>query len=195
MNLTMRQLAPLFGASKSAADRIIDHLGPLLALQPRRQFRKDTVLIVEGTLVPTRDFTIAGQSKNYRYSTAHQVVIDADTHLVVVVGWPLPGNRNDSRGLGGIWRKRRCRRHDDDRRRRLPRYRPGHPAPPPERPRTPGLEGGAPGTFTLSPFSYIPFTFEESADPAGDSDHRRKVFRCARIPTNPPRREGSTGEY
>lgn len=30
-----------------------------------------------------------------RYSTNHQVVIDADTCLVVVVGWPLAGNRND----------------------------------------------------------------------------------------------------
>ncbi|MGW5172342.1 transposase family protein [Streptomyces nodosus] len=36
-NLTMRQLAPLFGASKSAADRIIDHLGPMLALRPRKR--------------------------------------------------------------------------------------------------------------------------------------------------------------
>ena len=27
----MRQLAPLFGISKSAADRIIDHLGPIRA--------------------------------------------------------------------------------------------------------------------------------------------------------------------
>lgn len=55
----MRQLAPLFGVSKSAADRIIDHLGPLLALQPRRRFARDAVLIVDGTLVPTRDHTIA----------------------------------------------------------------------------------------------------------------------------------------
>lgn len=30
-NLTLRQLAPLFGISKSAADRIINHLGPSLA--------------------------------------------------------------------------------------------------------------------------------------------------------------------
>ena len=97
-NLTMRQLAPLFGISKSAADRIIDHLGPMLAVQPRRRFRKDTVLIVDGTLVPTRDHTVAEQSENYRYSTAHQVVIDADTCLVVVVGRPVPGNRHDSRG-------------------------------------------------------------------------------------------------
>jgi hypothetical protein len=93
--LTMRQLAPLFGISKSAVDRIIDHLGPLLALQPRRRFAKDAVLIVDGTLVPTRDHAVAEQSKNYRYSTNHQVVIDADTRLVVVVGQPLPGNRND----------------------------------------------------------------------------------------------------
>ncbi len=101
-NLTMRQLAPLFGVSKSAADRVIDHLGPMLALQPRKRFAKDAVLIVDGTLVPTlvptRDRSIAEQSKNYRYSTAHQVVIDADTRLVVVVGRPLPGNRHDSRG-------------------------------------------------------------------------------------------------
>lgn len=75
-NLTLRQLAPLFGVSKSAAERIIGHLGPLLALNPRRRFRKDTVLIVDGTLVPTRDHTVAERSKNYRYSTNHQVVID-----------------------------------------------------------------------------------------------------------------------
>ncbi|MFF6777968.1 transposase [Streptomyces sp. NPDC012637] len=94
-NLTLRQLAPLFGVSKSAANRIVSHLGPLLALKPRRRFRKNTVLIVDGTLVPTRDHTIAERSKNYRYSTNHQVVIDADTRRVVVVGQPLPGNRND----------------------------------------------------------------------------------------------------
>jgi hypothetical protein len=39
---------------------------------------------------------VAAKSKNYRYSTNHQVVIRADTQLVVVVGTPLPGNRNDS---------------------------------------------------------------------------------------------------
>ena len=94
-NLTIRQPGPLFGVSKSAADRIIGHLGPLLALRPRRRFGKDTVLIVDGTLVPTRDHAVAEQSKNYRYSTNHQVVIDADSRLVVAIGRPLPGNRND----------------------------------------------------------------------------------------------------
>jgi len=62
-----------------------DHLGPRLALRCRKRFVKDTVLIVDGTLVPTRDHTIAAQSKNYRYSTNHQVAIDTDTRLVVVV--------------------------------------------------------------------------------------------------------------
>lgn len=46
-NLTKLQLAPLFGVSKSTADRIIDHLGPMLALQPRKRFAKDTVLARE----------------------------------------------------------------------------------------------------------------------------------------------------
>ncbi|WP_210582875.1 transposase, partial [Streptomyces sp. GESEQ-4] len=97
-NLTPRRLAPLFGISKSAANRIIDHLGPKIALRPRKRFGKDTVLIVDGTLVLTCDRTIAEQSKNYRYSTGHQVVIAAGTRLVVVVGRPLAGNRHDSRG-------------------------------------------------------------------------------------------------
>ncbi|MFI7097080.1 transposase [Streptomyces lydicus] len=95
-NLTLRQLAPLFGISKSAADRIINRLAPLIALRPRRRFRKGTVLIVDGTLA-TRDHAVAEQAKNHRYSTNHQVVIDADTRLVVAVGQPVPGNRNDCR--------------------------------------------------------------------------------------------------
>lgn len=94
-NLTLRQLAPLFGISKSAAGRIVSQLGPLLALRPQSRFRSDTVLIVDGTLVPTRDHSVAEQSKNYRYSTNHQVVIDAVSRLVVSVGRPVPGNRND----------------------------------------------------------------------------------------------------
>jgi hypothetical protein len=62
-NLTLRQLAPVFGVSKSAADQIIYHLGPSLAFHPRKRFREDTVLIMDGTLVPSRDHPIAAQSK------------------------------------------------------------------------------------------------------------------------------------
>lgn len=64
-NLTLRQIAPLLGVSKSDGDRIIDRIGPQLALKPRRRFREDTVLIVEGTPVPTRDHTLAEPSKKY----------------------------------------------------------------------------------------------------------------------------------
>ncbi|WP_193475499.1 transposase family protein [Streptomyces griseomycini] len=97
-NRTMRQLGPLFGISKSAADRVIDHIAPLLALTPvRRRHPAGTVLIVDGTLVPTRDRSVAASSKKYRYSTNHQVVTDANTRLVVAAGCPLPGNRHDTR--------------------------------------------------------------------------------------------------
>jgi Helix-turn-helix of DDE superfamily endonuclease len=59
-NLTMRQLAPLFGVKTAAVHRIIDRLGPFLALAPaRRKYGPDTVLIVDGTLVPTRDGSVA----------------------------------------------------------------------------------------------------------------------------------------
>lgn len=108
-NLTMRQLAPLFGISKSAADRIIDQLGPLFALQPRRRFARDAALIVDGTLVPTRDHSIAEQSKNYRYSTNHQVIIDADTRLFARrFGPPVPARsalwagQSPTGGAGGV---------------------------------------------------------------------------------------------
>ncbi len=62
-NLTLRQLAPLSGVSKSAADRVVNHLGPALALQQRKRFGRDIVLIVDGTLVPTDDHTVAEQSR------------------------------------------------------------------------------------------------------------------------------------
>ncbi|MFE0459331.1 transposase [Kitasatospora sp. NPDC058965] len=42
------------------------------------------MLIVDGTLVSTRGHSIAEQSKNYRYPTNHQVVVDAHTRLVVM---------------------------------------------------------------------------------------------------------------
>ncbi len=55
----------------------------------------DTVLTVDGTLVPTHDRTVTAPSKNYRNSVNIQVVIDAGTRLVVAVGRPVPGNHND----------------------------------------------------------------------------------------------------
>lgn len=52
------------------------------------------MLIVDGTLVPTRDHAVAERSE-LPVLNETPVVIDADTRLVVVVGRPLPGNRND----------------------------------------------------------------------------------------------------
>jgi hypothetical protein len=95
-NLTMRQLGPLFGISHSAVHRVLDTLGPLLALAPVRRRPREQVAIVDGTLVPTRDHRLAAKSKNHRYSTNLQVAIDADTQLVLAVGDPQPGNRNDT---------------------------------------------------------------------------------------------------
>ena len=63
-NLTMRQIGSLFGVSHSAAHRVIDTIGPLLALAPVRKRRVDAVAIVNGTLVPTRDHRLSTSSKN-----------------------------------------------------------------------------------------------------------------------------------
>lgn len=78
-----------------AADRIVDHLGSALALQSRKRFREETVLIVDGTLVPTRDHTIAEQSKNYRQSTNHWVSPTPTPASLSPSAGPCPGNRND----------------------------------------------------------------------------------------------------
>jgi hypothetical protein len=99
-NLTLRQVAPLLGISKSAAGRVVDHLAPHLTLAPvRRKHGLDTVLIVDGTLVPVHDRSVSASSKNYRFSANMQVVIDANTRLTIAVGEPLPGNRNDCRAF------------------------------------------------------------------------------------------------
>ncbi|EDY49176.1 conserved hypothetical protein [Streptomyces clavuligerus] len=56
-NLTMRQLAPLFGISPATVCRIIQRLRPLLALEPapRPVADVDRLWIVDGTLIPVRD--------------------------------------------------------------------------------------------------------------------------------------------
>ncbi|MFC4014941.1 transposase [Nonomuraea purpurea] len=51
---------------------------------------------MEGALVPVRDRTVGASSKNYRFSAKVQVVIDADTRLVVAMGPPEPGNKADA---------------------------------------------------------------------------------------------------
>ncbi|MFJ1536810.1 transposase family protein, partial [Streptomyces mirabilis] len=82
-NLTMRQLAPLFGVSPATVCRGIHRLRPLLALEPasRPVDAADRLWIVDGTLVPVRDRKVGASSRNYRFSANVQVIIDADTRL------------------------------------------------------------------------------------------------------------------
>lgn len=61
------------------------------------RFAKDTLLIVDGILVPIGDRQVAEQSMNYRYSTNHEIVIDADTRLVVVGGRLCPATATTAR--------------------------------------------------------------------------------------------------
>ncbi|MFF3209177.1 transposase [Streptomyces sp. NPDC002886] len=101
-NLTMRQLAPLFGISPATVCRVINKLGPLLALEPapRPVADVDRLWIVDGTLIPVRDRTVAASSRNYRFSANVQVIIDAESRLVVASARPAPGNKADAH----VWR-------------------------------------------------------------------------------------------
>ncbi|WP_328508920.1 transposase family protein [Streptomyces mirabilis] len=101
-NLTMRQLAPLFGVSPATVCRVIQRLRPLLAPEPasRPVDAADRLWIVDGTLVPVRDRKVGASSRNYRFSANVQVIIDADTRLVVATASPAPGNRADAH----VWR-------------------------------------------------------------------------------------------
>lgn len=57
---------------------------------------------MDGTLIPVRDRDVGASSKNYRFSANVQVIIDADTRLVVATGQPAPGNKADAHGTS--WR-------------------------------------------------------------------------------------------
>ncbi|MGW5869000.1 transposase family protein [Streptomyces sp. NPDC055239] len=96
-NLTMRQLA-LFGISSSTMCRVIQRLGPLLALEPlsRPVDAAGRLWIVDGTLLPVRDRRIGSSSRNYRFSANAQVIVDADTRLVIAAARPVPGTTADA---------------------------------------------------------------------------------------------------
>ncbi|MGC0407580.1 hypothetical protein RKD31_000823 [Streptomyces sp. SAI-163] len=122
-NLTMRQLVPLFGVSPATVCRVLQRLALLLALEPVRA-SQDTVerlWIVDGTLVPVRDRRVGASSRNCRFSANAQVIVDAETRLVVATARPVPDNTADAR------------------RRRLQQHRPDRPAP--QTPRTTPAEG------------------------------------------------------
>ncbi|MFF4977939.1 transposase family protein [Streptomyces sp. NPDC001083] len=98
-NLTMRQLAPLFGVSPATVCRTIQRLRPLLAIEPasRPADAVERLWIVDGTLIPVRDRKVGASSRNYRFSANVQVIIDADTKLVIAAARPVPGNTADAK--------------------------------------------------------------------------------------------------
>ncbi|MFE9976093.1 transposase family protein [Streptomyces hirsutus] len=98
-NLTMRQLAPLFGVSPATVGRGIQRIGPLLALEPARSSQEvvERLWILGGTLVPVRDRKVGASSRTYRFSANVQVIVDAETRLVVAAARPVPGNTADAK--------------------------------------------------------------------------------------------------
>ncbi|WP_370355060.1 transposase family protein [Catenulispora sp. EB89] len=100
-NLTMRQLGALFGVSAGTVCRTVTQVGPHLALEPvrRRAETPDRLWIVDGTMIPVRDRNVAASSRNYRFSANVQVIIDADSRLVIATGRPVPGNVDDAQAL------------------------------------------------------------------------------------------------
>ncbi len=97
--LRMRQLAPLFGVSPATVCRVIQRLRPLLAIEPaiRPTDAVDRLRIVDGTLIPVRDRKTGAPSRTYRFSANVQVIIDADTKLVVAAARPVPGATADAK--------------------------------------------------------------------------------------------------
>ncbi|GGW13195.1 hypothetical protein GCM10018980_71460 [Streptomyces capoamus] len=102
-NLTMRQLAPLFGISSATVCRGIQRLRPLLALEPapRPVAGVERLWIVDGTLIPVRDRQVGASSRNYRFSANVRAIIDADTRLVLASARPVPENKADAH----VWRE------------------------------------------------------------------------------------------
>lgn len=76
----------------------VHRLRPLLALEPapRPVVDVERLWIVDGTLVPVRDRTVAASSRNYRFSANVQVIIDADSRLVIASARPVPSNKADA---------------------------------------------------------------------------------------------------
>lgn len=112
-NLTIRQTAATFGVSKSQAHRIIaDLTSRLAALLPATvDTDRRWSWTVDGTLVPTRDHTTAGKSKNYRWSCNAQVLSRRADLLVISINGGGPGNRNDPTHYRGSPVEQQCRQH------------------------------------------------------------------------------------
>lgn len=66
--------------------------------------------IVDGTLVAVRERQMAASSRNYRFSANVQVIVDADTHLVIAAARPVAGTTADAHA----WRASGLAEHCQD---------------------------------------------------------------------------------
>lgn len=111
-NLTFRELAAVFGISKSAAHRMVAALTSQLAqlpFSPPRDRRR--AWVVDGTLIPTRDHRDAARSKNYRWSCNAQILVRRSDLKVIATTAGGPGNRNDPIHYRGSAVETLCREH------------------------------------------------------------------------------------
>lgn len=52
---------------------------------------------MDGTLIPVRDRKTGASSRDYRFSAHVQVIIDADSKLVIAAARPAPGDTADAK--------------------------------------------------------------------------------------------------
>ncbi|MDQ1019943.1 hypothetical protein QFZ43_006492 [Streptomyces afghaniensis] len=114
-NLTLRQVAPLFGVSKSAADRILDHLAPLLAISPARRPRTPST----SSTAPSCPPATAASPPPARTTATRRTYRSSSTPTA---GWSW---RSAFRYPAAAT----TAGHSPSLRRRIPRHRPAHPAP------------------------------------------------------------------
>lgn len=90
--------------------RVIQRIGPLLAIAQAHTSPDavERLWIVDGTLVPVRDRKVGASSRNYRFSANVQVIVDAETRLVVAAARPVPGNTADAKAWRGSGLAQHC---------------------------------------------------------------------------------------
>lgn len=142
-NLTLRQLAPLFGVSKSAADCIISIAVPSSSSGPADGSVTVPCSLGAGPWSPPATTRLPS---GRRTTAAPPTTRSSSTRIPGLPLWSPAVARQPQRlqGMGTVRSQRRHRLHHRDRRRRLPGHRSGHPAPPRARTeRTGRLEGRA----------------------------------------------------
>ena len=110
-NLTMRELAAVFGISKSSAHRVVADLTARLAALGHERTDPRWTWVVDGTLIPTRDHARAARAKNYRWSCNAQVLVRGHDLRVIATSAGGPGNRNDPIHYRGSEIQRLCQHH------------------------------------------------------------------------------------